>query len=439
MAAQGLATAAAPVKLRPFSRSNSSLSARGGGALYYRLLSPAHPSMRALRSARPPGCSRGMAAGRLTAAAAGTATAAAPPPAGEKEMDGWPAVPREQVEAVRSLNGWVAENMLPLLTPVEFAWQPHDYLPRSAGGGSEAEAFESFTAGLAELRGGAACLPDDVLVCLVGNMITEEALPTYQSMGNRTEGVADATGSSELPWARWIRGWTAEENRHGDLLNRYLYLTGRVDMRQVEVTTHHLLRNGMEMLVPKSPYHSLIYGAFQERATFISHGHTARLAARHGDRALATICGVIAADERRHEAGYTMASARLFEADPDGMVRALAHVMRAKVTMPGLLMSDGRGDNGGGTLFERFSAVAQRAGVYTASDYGDLVEHFVRRWRVADLAVGLSGEGRRAQEYVCGLGPKIRRMEELAQRRVARGEPGLARFSWIFDRSVVVG
>ncbi|CAN6300509.1 unnamed protein product [Urochloa humidicola] len=439
MSALVLATAAAPVKVGTFSRSNSSSSARGGALR--RLLSPAHPSVRALRSARAPCSSRGMAAGRLMATAA-TATAA--PPAGKEEMDGWPEVPREQVEAVRSLNGWVAENMLPLLTPVESAWQPHDYLPRSAaagggGGGSEAEAFEAFTAGLAELRGGAACLPDDVLVCLVGNMITEEALPTYQSMGNRTEGLGDATGSSDLPWARWVRGWSAEENRHGDLLNRYLYLTGRVDMRQVEVTTHHLLRNGMEMLVPKSPYHSLIYGAFQERATFISHGHTARLAARHGDRALATICGVIAADERRHEAGYTMASARLFEDDPDGMVRALAHVMRRKVTMPGLLMSDGDNGGGGGTLFERFSAVAQRAGVYTASDYGDLIKHFVRRWRVADLTAGLSGEGRRAQEYVCGLGPKIRRMEELAQRRAARGELGMARFSWIFDRSVVVG
>ncbi|TKV95499.1 hypothetical protein SEVIR_9G367500v4 [Setaria viridis] len=436
MAAQGLTATAAPVKLgRPFSRSYSSSPARGAP----RLLSPAHSnSVHALRACAST-CSRGVAAGRLSAAAT-TATTAATPPApaggGEEIMDQWPPVPREQVEAIRSLNGWVAENMLPLLTPVESAWQPHDYLPLSTadGGGAEAEAFKE---GLAELRAGAACLPDDVLVCLVGNMITEEALPTYQSMGNRTEGLCDETGSSKLPWARWIRGWTAEENRHGDLLNRYLYLTGRVDMRQVEVTVHHLLRNGMEMLVPTSPYHSLIYGAFQERATFISHGHTARLAAQHGDRALAKICGVIAADERRHEAGYTMASARLLEVDPDGMVRALAHVMRGKVTMPGLLMSDGR-EGGGDTLFARFSAVAQRAGVYTASDYGDLVEHFVRRWRVADLA-GLSGEGRRAQEYVCGLAPKIRRMEELAQRRAARGEPGLARFSWIFDRTVVVG
>lgn len=109
------------------------------------------------------------------------------------------------------------------------------------------------------------------------------------------------------------------------------------------------------------------------------------------------------------------------------------------MTMPGQLMSDGRDGDGEHSLFARFSAVAERAGVYTARDYGDLVEHFVRRWRVAELAAGLSGEGRRAQEYLCGLAPKIRRMEELAHRRAARIEPAMARFSWIFDRPVMLG
>lgn len=28
------------------------------------------------------------------------------------------------------------------------------------------------------------------------------------------------------------RQWIAEENRHGDVLGRYLYLSGRVDMKQ---------------------------------------------------------------------------------------------------------------------------------------------------------------------------------------------------------------
>ena len=35
----------------------------------------------------------------------------------------------------------------------------------------------------------------------------------------------------QTPWARWTRGWTAEENRHGDLMNKYCYLSGRVNMR----------------------------------------------------------------------------------------------------------------------------------------------------------------------------------------------------------------
>ncbi|VAI33050.1 unnamed protein product [Triticum turgidum subsp. durum] len=354
--------------------------------------------------------------------------------------------PQEQAEAevARTLNlsGWVEKQVLPLLTPVEDAWQPSDLLPcfslTSAGRSAEQQPPPSMMMMTTEeLQDQASGVPDDVLVCLVGNMVTEEALPTYMCVGNRVAGCSDDTGCSDLPWARWIRGWTAEENRHGDLLNRYLYLSGRVDMRQVERTVHHLLRNGMQMLRPSSPYHNIVYGSFQERATFISHTHTAKHAARHGDRCLAKICGVVAADEKRHETAYTKAAAKLFELDPDGMVRALAAVLRDKITMPGKIMTDGRDAD----LFEHFSAVAQRTGVYTARDYGDMVEHFVRRWRVADLAGGqLSGEGRRAQEYVCGLPRKIRRVEELAHDRAIKAakEPEFAWFSWVFDRSVCI-
>lgn len=57
-------------------------------------------------------------------------------------------------------------------------------------------------------------------------MITEEALPTYMSMLNTLDGVRDETGASDTPWATWTRQWTAEENRHGDIMNKYMYLTG---------------------------------------------------------------------------------------------------------------------------------------------------------------------------------------------------------------------
>jgi hypothetical protein len=66
-------------------------------------------------------------------------------------------------------------------------------------------------------------------------MITEEALPTYMTMLNTLDGVRDETGASPTPWGIWTRAWTAEENRHGDLMNKYMYLTGRVNMKSIEV------------------------------------------------------------------------------------------------------------------------------------------------------------------------------------------------------------
>lgn len=123
---------------------------------------------------------------------------------------------------------------------------------------------------------------------------------------------------------------------------------------------------------------------------------------------------------------------KLFEVDPDGTVLCLADMMKKKITMPAHLMYDGRDDN----LFENFSAVAQRLGVYTAKDYADILEFLVARWDVEKLT-GLSGEGRKAQDYVCGLPPRIRRLEERAQAR-ARGNEAVSRvpFSWIFGREI---
>lgn len=56
-----------------------------------------------------------------------------------------------------------------------------------------------------ELRKRTEQLPDEYLVVLVGDMITEEALPTYMHMLNTLDGVADETGASQTPWARWAR------------------------------------------------------------------------------------------------------------------------------------------------------------------------------------------------------------------------------------------
>ena len=146
-------------------------------------------------------------------------------------------MPQEKIEIFKSLEGWAETEILPFLKTVEKSWQPQDFLPEPSSDGFYDE--------IREIRARANELPDDYLVCLVGDMITEEALPTYQTMLNTLDGVRDETGASLTSWARWTRAWTAEENRHGDLLNKYLYLTGRVNMRAIEQTIQYLIGSGM--------------------------------------------------------------------------------------------------------------------------------------------------------------------------------------------------
>ncbi|KAI9186269.1 hypothetical protein LWI28_015590 [Acer negundo] len=334
----------------------------------------------------------------------------------------------QKMEIFKSLESWAEQNMLMHLKPVEKCWQPSDYLPEPES--------EEFYEQVLELRKSFRELPDEYLVVLVGDMITEEALPTYQSIMNSLDGVRDETGASLSPWAVWIRAWTAEENRHGDLLNKYLYLSGRVDMKQIEKTIQYLIGSGMDPKFENNPYNGFIYTSFQERATFISHGNTAKLAKDHGDMKLAQICGTIAADEKRHEIAYTKVVEKLFETDPDETILALATMMKKKIKMPAHLIYDGQDDN----LFKHYSAVAQQLGVYTAKDYVDILEFLVGRWNVEKLQSGLSGEGRRAQDFVCELPLRIRKMEEKSMEKTKKHGciTSTVPFSWIFGRQLGV-
>eukprot|EP00199_Chlamydomonas_sp_CCMP681_P002230 CAMPEP_0119103992 /NCGR_PEP_ID=MMETSP1180-20130426/2318_1 /TAXON_ID=3052 ORGANISM="Chlamydomonas cf sp, Strain CCMP681" /NCGR_SAMPLE_ID=MMETSP1180 /ASSEMBLY_ACC=CAM_ASM_000741 /LENGTH=399 /DNA_ID=CAMNT_0007088635 /DNA_START=42 /DNA_END=1241 /DNA_ORIENTATION=- len=333
-----------------------------------------------------------------------------------------------RLDVVRNMKGFMQANVVPLLKPVDKCWQPNDLLPQS----EDPDFFDK----LHQLRSRASSLPDDYLVVFAGDLITEEALPTYMSMLNTLDGVRDETGASDTPWANWTRAWTAEENRHGDVMNKYMYLTGRMNMKAVEVTIQHLIGSGMDPKTENNPYLGFVYTSFQERATKISHGNTARHAMEHGDDTLAKICGLIAADEGRHEIAYSKIIDGVMEHDVDGAILAFADMMRKQIVMPAHLMNDGVHEaQNNRKLFHDFSAVAERTGTYTAFDYADIMDHLVNRWHVADSKV-VSGDAAQAQEYLMKLPNRIRKLAERAEGRKKKGMT--ANFSWIFDREVVL-
>jgi len=298
------------------------------------------------------------------------------------------------------------------LIPVEKIWQPTDFLPNSES--------ENFADEVKELREIAKDLPYDFWVVLVGDTITEEALPTYESWLMEVEGVDNEARNG---WSKWIRHWTGEENRHGDLLNKYLYLSGRVNMREVEITTHHLINDGFDIGTGKDPYKNFVYTSFQELATYVSHNRVSKIAKDYGDKKLSRLCNMIAGDEMRHHHAYSEFVDRIFKVDPSEMMLAFQHMMKLKITMPAhFLRESGEKIS---TAFEEFSNSAQKIGVYTASDYVDILQKLIDKWQI-DKISGLTDEAEKARDYLMKLPA---RMAKISERLVLPQETKI--FKWV--------
>jgi len=298
------------------------------------------------------------------------------------------------------------------LKDIDTNWQPSDFLPDSS--------LEQFSEEIKELQLQCKELPYDYMAVLVGDVITEEALPTYESWLMDLEGV-----SKEEPqgWAKWVRMWTAEENRHGDLLNKFLYLSGRINMRQMEISTQYLIADGFDIGTGRDPYKNFIYTSFQELATNISHRRTASLAKKHGSNQLSKICGVIASDEARHAKAYKSFVSKIFQIDPNEMMLAFETMMRKKIVMPAHFLRQAGEQIG--TTFSHFSDAAQRLGVYTSWDYTNILESLIVEWNIGNI-LNLNEQGEKARDYLMKLPERFRKVAERSIKAPLEYE-----FNWI--------
>ncbi|KAG5629412.1 hypothetical protein H5410_001129 [Solanum commersonii] len=237
-------------------------------------------------------------------------------------------------------------------TSSEKYWQPSEFLPDASQGP------DGFIEEFRALRQRVLGLSDEYFVILLANMLV---------------------------------AWAVEEYRHGDLLRTYIYLSGRVDMMMIEKTMQYMLRVGLDNKTENNSYLGFVYTSIQERATFFTHGNMARLAKEARDPVLAHICGTIASDEKRHESAYTKNVEKLLEVDPNATMLAFAHMIKNRIVMPMHLMCDGEDSN----MYENFSVLAQRLGVYTNCDYAEVIDFFITQWKLEKFE-GLTGEARRA-------------------------------------------
>lgn len=315
-------------------------------------------------------------------------------------------------EVMTYLEKDIHEAIPQFLKPIDEIWQPADLLPQSDR--------EDFFDQVKELQARAATLSYDLVAVLIGDTITEEALPTYESWLMQVKGPKEGPDSG---WHNWVRNWTAEENRHGDILNTYLYLSGRVNMRQMQISTQYLIADGFDIGTSHDPYRNFVYTSFQELATNLSHRRVAQFAKKAGDDQLAKICGHVASDEMRHANAYKSFVSKILEVDPSEMLVAFEDMMRKKIVMPAHFLRElGLAK---GETFSHFSEAAQRIGVYTAFDYVNILKALIGDWKI-DTLNNLNEAGEKARDYLMALPDRLQRLAERINPK-----PSSYQFSWI--------
>ena len=268
-------------------------------------------------------------------------------------------------------------------------WYPSDLMGPAAGEDPDTHA--------AELRARAAGIPDPARAALALNLLTEEGLPHFHRL------LAVYLGDESF-WRSWNNLWTAEEDRHGQVLHDYARETRLLQQRKLEEMQFEYLRAGFHPEWDRDPYRVFAYTTVQERATQFSHSETGKIVAEY-EPALASILSHVAKDEARHYAFYRTVFEEILKRDPDQALHSASFILPA-IDMPGVTMPG----------FKDLADVIRRAGIYGPRDYLRIVQEQIRYWKIESIE-GLNELGRKAQEKIMGIPARLKRIAEHMETR----------------------
>lgn len=269
-------------------------------------------------------------------------------------------------------------------------WYSSEFLPVDQG--TYNEEF------LSELRKRAEGIEDSIRIAVSLNILTEEGLPHFHRI------IAENLGTSD-EWRRWNGMWTAEEDRHGNILRDYIRDSRLLNFSLLERLQFDYLRTGFHPVWSGDPYKIFIYTSLQEKATYVSHLNTGK-AVGEQEPLLFRITQKIAQDESRHYAFYMNVFKEIIARDPNVALKCAAELMPG-IDMPGISMEN----------FNEYADVVRRNGIYGIRDYQKIVEQLIISWGIATLTQ-LNEAGRKAQEKIMSLPSRLMKVADFIDSHV---------------------
>ncbi|MGQ9806057.1 MAG: acyl-ACP desaturase [Chlorobiales bacterium] len=310
-----------------------------------------------------------------------------------------------QVEVLSELET-IVESLILAHKEKRTLWFSSDLLSYS-NGGDPAE--------LQALRERTKSIPDNARVSLALNLMTEEGLPHFHRL------LAQAFGTDSF-WTKWNFLWTAEEDRHGNVIRDYCRDAQIFDFRALEQEQFDYIQKGFTPSWAGNPYKTFVYTSAQERATQISHEATAKLVGEN-EPIISAILKRIATEEARHFVFYMTIFKEILKRDANAALEAASEVLPA-IDMPGVSIKN----------FAEYAEVITRSGGYSMNDYKIIVEQLIAHWRVEALT-GLNDIGRRAQEKIMAIPA---RLEKVIQHIERRWKTKSFNFNVIFNRELAL-